>query len=53
MVGLSGFSRINLTTSPQLFFDDEIRNKEVESLGKRPVICAFASGAGSGFAFKG
>jgi len=44
---LQGFSSTNLTTCPQLFFDDEIRNKEVESLGKRPVTWFFASGTGT------
>ena len=44
---------MSLTTSRQLFFDDERRNKEVESLGKRPTTCLFASGAGSGFVRKG
>jgi len=43
----------DLTTSRQLFFDDERRNKEVESLGKRPASCLFASGAGSGFVRRG
>ena len=45
MVSLAGFSSTNLTPYLQLFFDDEIRNKEVESLGKCRVTCAFASGA--------
>lgn len=31
-------------THGQLFFDDELRNKEVETLGKRSVTFLFASG---------
>ena len=42
MVDLTALSSANLTTGLQLFFDDEIRNKEVESLGKHSVIlCLF------------
>ena len=53
MVSAANVSSTSLTTSSQLFFDDERRNKEVESLGKRPVARVFASGAGSAFVLKG
>lgn len=55
MVGLANsFFSANLTTVSQLFYDDEIRNREVESLGKRPAARLFASGAEPpGFIFKG
>lgn len=50
MVGPAGFSSANLTILTawsQLFFDDEIRNKDVESLGKLPVTFVSISGTGS------
>jgi len=53
MVSAAGVSSATLTMGWQLFFDDEIRNKEVASLGKRPATFVFASGAGSGFVLKG
>ena len=49
---LRAYFSSTLIADPQLFFDDEIRNKEVESLGKRPVTCVFAPGTGSGFVFE-
>jgi hypothetical protein len=54
MVSLTnGFFFRQSDTSSQLFYDDEIRNKEVESLGKRPVACRFASGADLGSPSRG